>query len=129
MRGPGPPPAGANGPLPPAIRPQMGPVAAPPATGRPALASFDRRPNGGPPPGAPRTPPGPGLAEFERRPAPPPEPAPVAPIAEALPALDPALEQRIRSIFRDTALGGEPAAGNDSGPLPRIVSAGSKDKA
>ncbi len=133
MRAPGPPPAAANGQVPPTGRPQSGPGIAPPAAGRPALASFDRRPNRGPPPGAPRiappSAPGPGLAEFERRPGPPPEPAPASPIAEALPALDPALEQRIRSIFRDTALGGEPAASNDSGALPRIISAGSKDKA
>ena len=56
--------------------------------------------------------PSPGLAELRR---------PLAPVAsatslsEALPSLDPALEQRIRSIFRDTALGsGEPHAGEDA---------------
>ncbi len=133
MRAAGPPPAAANGRVPPTGRPQSGPGVAPPAIGRPALASFERRPDSGPPPGSPRTAPpsapGPGLAEFERRPGPAPEPAPASPIAEALPALDPALEQRIRSIFRDTALGGEPAASNASGALPRIISAGSKDKA
>jgi hypothetical protein len=49
---------------------------------------------------------------------PPGSPAPVAAaaaLAEALPSLDPALEQRIRSIFRDTALSGEPPSTERTG--------------
>ena len=48
-----------------------------------------------------------------------------AALTEALPSLDPELEQRIRSIFRDTAVGGgEPSS---DGALPRTASA-NKDK-
>jgi hypothetical protein len=45
------------------------------------------------------------------------------------PALDPALEQRIRSLFRDTAIGGEPATGKAHATRPRAAGGGIKDKA
>jgi hypothetical protein len=100
-------------------RPLLPPGApTPPTTGRPAPATFERR---GAVAGVPHPPaaappmPRPGLAELERRPhvANTGAREPLVPLpGEAIPALDPALEQRIRSIFRDTALSGEPAPGD-----------------
>jgi hypothetical protein len=50
-------------------------------------------------------------------------------VAEAMPTLDPALEQRIRSIFRDTALGGgDQSAGSGETTKPRVAALGNKDK-
>ena len=96
-----------------------------PPTTRPPMANLERRPD--PTPGPPADLP-PGLAEL-RRPATLPAGPPTTPLAaaltEALPSLDPELEQRIRSIFRDTAVGGgEPSS---DAAMQRTASA-TKDK-
>ncbi|MEZ5924483.1 MAG: EAL domain-containing protein [Hyphomicrobiaceae bacterium] len=101
---------------------------------RPALATLSRRPNGGPV-GMPAGPDRPEARRTEPEPKPEPPvamtPLDVLPSAASgpPPALDPALEQRIRSIFRDTALRGSeaPAADAQTAPTQRAAGIG-KDK-
>lgn len=123
--------------VPPTGRLKPGPAGmAPPSGGRPVLATFERRPNGGAlrGPASAESPPmvaGPGLAGFEPGPPITSEPAsatPVSSIADSLQALDPALEQRIRSIFRDTARAGDSPAGTDHGAPPRKPGSADKDR-
>ena len=94
-------------------RPQAAVTAMPP-TGRQGLATLDRRAEAPAVPLPAASDGAAGLAELRRSPEPGGGSGPAtgtSPLAEALPALDPALEQRIRSIFRDTALNaGEPPA-------------------
>ncbi len=88
-------------------QPQTG--AGVPPTTRPPVANMERRSDGPSPPAVAPTDLPPGLAEL-KRPSMSTSGSSVAPIAaaltDALPSLDPELEQRIRSIFRDTAVGG-----------------------